>query len=593
MLISSTLIAIDSILFMAVDEDTPMLYHLRMNNLPRWDLKRIYPDLDKFHDDIKKVRKLSLLIEKSCRSALPLKSLIDLNDQAESLIVNITAYAEALLSTDSTNPLFLKIMSEAEAASVRYEKAEDLFTRTIAARKSEFSLPELRDYQLYLSEILTQSEHLMSPAEEALASELSRSGSSAWERLMGSITATAEEGGKTLTQLRLMASDADRSVRAKAYKSELALLKEHSVALASCLNGVKGTVLTLEKRRGWKSPLSRSLFSSRIDEEILDSLLAAMEESLTGFQEYFRTKAKLLGVKKLEWYDLFAPVGKAGRTYSYDEAKGIVISSYSAFSSEMGIFARKAFDSNWLDAAPAKGKTGGAYDIFFPEAKESRVFLNFDGSYDSVSTIAHELGHAYHDSVVKDLPQSLSAYPMTLAETASIFGEMLVFDHVRENADKDEALLVTEAFVQSASQVIVDIYSRFLFERETFEKRKKGELTPEKLSSIMLSAQKKAYGEALGSRHPYMWAVKSHYYSADFSFYNYPYAFGELFALSLYSRKDEAGFAETYRDVLLHTGREDAASCALRAGSDIRKPEFWKDGLDLILSYSERLRSWL
>ncbi len=570
-----------------------MLYHRYMNNLPRWDLENIYPDSERFHSDIKKADQAGKALVKLCKQKAPLRELIDAKDKADSLVINITSYAEAILSTDTSNPSYMKAMSEAEAAAVRFQKAENFFTRAVAARKDEFECEELSDYQLYLKEILTESEHLMSSEEEALAYELSLSGSSAWEKLMSSITASSEFEGKTLTELRLLASDKDRSIRKKAYESEIRLLKEHGIALASSLNGVKGSVITLEKRRGWKTPLSRSLFESRITEEILDSLLEAMRASLPSFQEYFRTKAKLLGLKKLDWYDLFAPVGRCEKTYSFEEAKDIIVSSYSNFSSEAGVFVRHAFEHGWIDAEPRKGKTGGAYDIFFPEARESRVFCNFDGSYDSVATIAHELGHAYHDSVVKDLPPSLSTYPMTLAETASIFGEMLVFDHILENSSEEDALAVIEAFVQSASQVIVDIYSRFLFEREVFEKRKKGEIAPEKLSSMMLSAQRKAYGDALGVKHPYMWAVKSHYYSADFSFYNYPYAFGELFALSLYSRHKEAGFSNIYKDVLLYTGMEDAAHCALRADADITNKEFWEKGLAQIFSYSERLSSWL
>ena len=221
------------------------------------------------------------------------------------------------------------------------------------------------------------------------------------------------------------------------------------------------------------------------------------------------------------------------------------------------------------------------------------IFLNFDSSYDSVATIAHEMGHAYHDSVIKELPVSLSSYPMTLAETASIFGEMLVSDYILFSTDRDEALTIIEAFVQNAAQVIVDILSRYIFEKSVFERRRDGEITADELSEMMLSAQSEAYGDAIGEKHKYMWAVKSHYYSADFSYYNYPYAFGELFALSLYSQKDKKDFSSLYRKVLENTGRMDAAACASIAGCNIEDKEFWKAGLDYIGRYIEELEKWL
>ena len=550
------------------------------------------PDSEEFRLDIKKLAEIRDNLIELSSSDVPLKELIALKDKGDSLVINLTAYADSVLSTDTENPEYLKASVAAEEAAVSYQRAEDAFIRAAAGRRDEFSDPSLADYSKYLSDILIEESHLMSAEEEALAAELSRSGSSAWERLMQNVTATVSRGGRTLTELRLLASDHDRAVRQMAYQEEIALLEEHKTALAASLNGVKGTVLLLERKRGWNDPLDRSLFASAIDGKILDGLISAIVDSLPVFRKYFEIKARLLGLDKLDFFDLFAPVGDASEIYSFGEARKIVVSSYSSFSSEMGEFAESAFDSGWIDAEPRKGKAGGAYDVFFPIAKESRVFCNFDGSYDSVATIAHELGHAYHDSVVRDLPPSLSSYPMTLAETASIFGEMLVFDNVLSSAGKDEALAVVEAFVQSAAQVIVDIYSRFLFERSVFEERKSGEISADRLSELMLSAQEKSYGDALGIKHKYMWAVKSHYYSADFSYYNYPYAFGELFALSLYSRKDEKGFSDTYKHVLRCTGMMQASDAAMTAGEDITDAGFWKKGIDVIADYIERLGRW-
>ena len=551
------------------------------------------PSSKEFIDDIKSVERMGRELVSLIEEKKPLEELIAFKDQCDAVLITLDAYANALLSTDTENTEYIKAVGDVENAAVMYQQAEDVFLRSVAKRKDEFNSPVLKPWRKYLEDILVEESHLMSPEEESLAAELSRSGSSAWERLMATVTSTIAKDGKTLTELRLLASDGDRTVRKSAYENEIALLKEHKVAIAGALNGVKGTVLSLEKRRGWKDPVDRALFSSAIDHQILDSLIAALEPSLPVFQDYFHTKARLLGIDKMDFYDLFAPVGNSEKSYSYDEAREIVVSSYSSFSPEMGAFARYAFEHNWIDAEPRPGKSGGAYDTSFPKVGVSRVFCNFDGSYDSVSTLAHELGHAFHDSVVKDLPPSLSTYPMTLAETASIFGEMLVFDHVLENSEGDEKLAVIESFVQSAAQVIVDIYSRFLFEKSVFEERKNGEISADRFSELMLSAQEKAYGDAIGIKHPYMWAVKSHYYSASLSYYNYPYAFGELFALSLYSRKNEKNFFTVYKNVLLNTGMKSAAECAAVAGSDITSSSFWESGISLIAEYAERLKSWL
>ena len=533
------------------------------------------------------------IIAAASDSEVPVRTLIDLKDKGDSILVTMTAYADALLSTDSSDPAFLKAVSEAEEAAVGYQKAEDAFIRAISLHPEAADDPSLADYRKYILDTIEESRHLMSPEEEALAAELQRSGSSAWERLMRAITSSIADKGVTLTELRSLASSPDRAVRRDAYERETGILAEHKTAIAASLNGIKGTVLTLERRRGWKDPLDRSLFASSITRETLDSLIAAIEKSLPAFRDYFRTKAGLLGLDKMDFFDLFAPVGSSHREYSFSEARDIVVSSYSSFSPEMGEFAESAFSRGWIDAEPRKGKAGGAYDTFFPEKGESRVFCNFDGSYDSVATIAHELGHAYHDSIVRDLPPSLSTYPMTLAETASIFAEMLVFDHVLSNAEGDEALLIIESFVQSSAQTIVDIYSRYLFEESVFRRRREGEISADGLSDLMLDAQEKAYGDGLGIKHRYMWAVKSHYYSADFSFYNYPYAFGQLFALSLYSRRREEGFPELYRKVLRSTGMMDAADVAAISGADIADVDFWRAGLSVILDYSRRLESWL
>jgi oligoendopeptidase F len=261
----------------------------------------------------------------------------------------------------------------------------------------------------------------------------------------------------------------------------------------------------------------------------------------------------------------------------------------------MGDFARRAVAAAWIDGERREGKVGGAYCTSFPLAGESRVLCNFDGTFDALSTVAHELGHAWHHELVKDLPRGLSLYPMTLAETASIFAETLVFEGALADAPDGERLSMIEENLKDSCQVIVDILSRFYFERELFRRRAKAELSAGELRDLMLDAQRRSYGEALDPEalHPYMWAAKGHYYSVGLAFYNYPYAFGQLFALGLYSRfrKEGPSFASAYREILRATGGASAEDVAARAGFDIRRESFWQSGLEIIAGRVDELES--
>ena len=544
------------------------------DNLPRWNMESIYPSTEspEFLSDIDRAYELMSSMHT-----------IEDYDECVALVITLSCWTEALLSTDTENRAYVVADSKTQLLSSEWEKRSTEFLRHF-----DQELPER--YSFFLENLAVEKSHMMSEKEENLAASLSLSGARLWEKLQMTLTSVMSSDGRTLTELRSDSSSPDRNVRKDSFHKEKELLSMHAVSVAACLSGVKGTVLELEKRRGWKDPLERSLFSSCMKKETLDSLMDAIRSSLPMFRRYLDWKARYLSEDRLSFCDLMAPVGKSGR-YTYREAEKIVIDSFASFSPDMAQFAEKAYSSLWVDASPRRGKTGGAYDTFFPLRGESRIFLNFDSTYDGVSTLAHETGHAYHDSVIKDLPPSLSSYPMTLAETASIFAERIVFEHERARTEGAEALFITEQFVSSCCQVIVDIYSRFIFEKGAFELRKEGDLTVSDLSSLMVSAQKEAYGD-LEEYHEYMWAVKSHYYSEDFSYYNYPYAFGELFALSLASMKDEPGFAGKYRALLHSTGMKSVEDVALTAGIDISSPSFWKRGLDMIGDEIRRLEEW-
>jgi len=330
--------------------------------------------------------------------------------------------------------------------------------------------------------------------------------------------------------------------------------------------------------------------TERYDRETLEAMWTACSEFFPAFRKYLRKKGELLGHKNgLPFYDLFAPVsiGDApSRTYTMDEAHELLVREMSKFTPEMGEFIDRAFKERWIDMFPYEGKGGGAFCAGVPSCEQSRVLTNFTGSMGDVSTLAHELGHAWHNYCMRGLPFSLRGEPMPLAETASIFNETLLASVLRAGAEKEELFTILEAELQNATQVIVDIYSRYLFETAVIENRKTRQLSVDELKNLMLDAQDQSYGEGLDPeyRHPYMWACKSHYYIPGMGFYNFPYAFGLLFGKGVFAQYQEKGaaFVPTYNQLLRSCGSGSIADVAASVGIDVRSVDFWRESLRVI-----------
>lgn len=584
-----------------------------MDNLPRWSLTPIYDGIEgeAFSRDLAHLNLVQSRLMQECilLSGEPSRatSAIALYEQMYDLFEELDAYTYASYSTDTRSKEALRGIAVMKEAGLGVHQAEVAFKNALASIKDVLPeliscSPELESYGYVLQELLDEQQHLMSPAEEALAADLDRSGADAWSRLQEAVSSSASAlwdastgERRTLVQLRSLASDPDRSVREKAYRLELQAWQEQEIPLAYALNGVKGTSITLNARRSYEDSLDRSIRQSRITKASLESLISVMEESLPMFRRYLKLKARLLGVDQTAFFDLFAPVGEISGTWSFHDAMEYVIHQFRSFSPSMASLAETAWKHSWIDTEPRSGKVGGAYCIGFPKTRESRVLCNFDGSFSSVFTLAHELGHAYHGHLLKDAPALLREYPMPLAETASIFAESIIFNNALPSADPKERITIIEQFLQDAAQVIVDILSRFYFEREVFSRRKQEELTPEDLSSIMREAQLATYGDGLDSEllHPYMWAVKAHYYRTDLAFYNFPYAFGMLFGLGLYDqyRREGPSFTKRYDELLVMTGRADVQNVAASAGIRVDDPDFWRSGMRVILEYIDQLEA--
>ncbi len=591
---------------------------------PHWDLTNVYPSLSslKFNADFKKLQKMIAELEEYFQTALPradetakssvlaetASTLIDRFNAILLVAGTLGAYIQSFVSTNSYDKEALKKESEFDMVAVKLEQLGTQATAWIgkvAKRLPDFvgSNPTTKSHAFYLQEAAEQSQYLMSPKEEALAAELSLSGANAWGKLQGTVTSQLsvefELDGKVqklpMPALINLRSHPDEETRRRGYEMESRIWPTVKEALAASMNGVKGEINTLNRHRGRVDAVHSSLDASRIDRETLDAMMSAMKDSFPMFRKYFKAKAARYGVKKLQWWNLFGPTGESKMTFSFDEARDFVLTHFGAFAPELKEFAQRAFDHNWIDAEQRDGKRGGAFCMDVPGVGESRILSNFDGSLDQVSTLAHELGHGFHnDCMVKaGKTELLKNTPMTLAETASIMCETIVSSAALEQAKTEaEQLAILETQLIGDSQVIVDIYSRYLFEKEVFERREKSELNADELCEIMEKAQKDTYGDGLDEKYlqKWMWTWKPHYYFSGLSFYNYPYAFGLLFGTGLYAiyQKRGAAFVKDYMSLLSSTGEANAADLAARFGIDIRKKAFWQDSLKIIEQRVER-----
>lgn len=581
-------------------------------SLPRWDLSPIFPSLDSpefvqaFAVLLNDLDSLDGLLNPAPVDADPRATLeevvVRLNGVLERQDV-MTAYLYGHITTNSRDDLAQSRFSELQARSVSAEKVLTRLDAWLAEQDVESLIadsPVAAEHAYYLRRAVQRAAHLMSPAEEALAAELGPSAGSAWGRLHSNVSSQimveldGEHGCERLpmSEVRNLAHHADRGVRERAWRAELDAWRENALPLAAALNGVKGEVVTLARKRRWEGPLDEAVFANAIDHEILDALISEARASFPDFRRYFKLKAEALGTSALAWYDLFAPMGAPERVWTWPQATAFIAERFDAFSPRMGGLARRAVAENWIDAEPRAGKAGGAYCMWVG-GPDSRILQNFSDGYDGVSTLAHELGHAYHNLTQDGLKYLLRATPMCLAETASTFCETIIKDAALEGASTPEQIYVLEQSLQGSAQIVVDIISRFDFERAVCERRLTRELSADEFCELMLEAQEGTYGSGLDpvARHPYMWAVKGHYYRPGQSFYNFPYLFGLLFGLGLFAeaRRDPAGFPERYDALLRDTGNATASDLAERFGIDLREPSFWRAGLDVVRADIDRL----
>ena len=558
-----------------------------------WTLEDLYPSFEsqEFKQDVEAYKALkgkfeSLTLEDSIEG---ITQVVKLLEESTVLTGRLYNYIHLTLATDTTHETATQVEVQLAGVSADLQATYAKVSKFLGTIQTDITTdPFLAEYRYYFEEAKKDATHLLSDELEEVLAKMSISGGKAWSQLFDFMWSSAQGEYKgevvTLSEIRGKAYDSDAEVRKSAYEAELKMYDAIKEPIAFSLNHIKKEVLTTSQLRGFESPLEHTLEASRMSRETLDALLEAIREYLPNFRKYLRHKAALLGHENgLPFYDLFAPVGNSSRTFTVEESKDYLIENFKTFSADLAEMTEEFFDKHYIDFYPRKGKVGGAFCANLPMIKQSRVLTNFTGSLSDVVTLAHELGHAYHGLHIENHRPLNQDYSMPVAETASTFNENIIMNTAIKEASDEEKIALIESQLQDTTQIIVDIYSRYLFETAVFENREQSFMFSKDLEEMMLSAQKEAYGDGLDQDylHPYMWACKPHYYSTGLSFYNFPYAFGGLFSKGLYAiyQEQPEGFVEKYQELLRATTVSSVEDTAKVLGVDVSTPEFWKKAL--------------
>lgn len=576
-----------------------------------YNLDVLYKGFDdpKFKEDFVK-------LERACQNIIDLSNHASETNKKE-IVKRILEYREEITSLASDIEIFSMLRSAVNTADKEAFNATSKCTEILnAITKANTILDKyiidctdletfieedefLKQYEYLLKSTKENGKHLLDDNVEEVISKMNVNAGSAWEKQFEFLTSSleVEMDGKmyTLSAIRNLAYSADAETRKKAYEAELKGYDKIKDAIAFSLNSIKGQVNTISKMRGFDSALEEALHHSDMKKETLDAMFSAMKDYMPKFRAYLKRKGELLGHKNgLPFYDLFATIAKDDTKYSIEDAHNYLVTNFRKFSDELADMVDTAFKNEWIDFFPRKGKVGGAFCCNLPAYNQSRVLTNYDYNFGDVVTLAHELGHAFHGQQISTHRPLNTDYCMPVAETASTFNENLIMNTAIKEATGEAKIALMESQLQDTTQIIVDIYSRFLFESEVFERRKNEFLFADQLEDIMLRAQKEAYGDGLDPDylHPYMWCCKGHYYSTGLSFYNFPYAFGGLFARGLYALYQEQGesFVSKYNEMLYATTISSVEDTAKVMGIDLTQKSFWEKSL---ASYSEVIDAFL
>lgn len=575
----------------------------------RWDLSTIYDSFESkaLYDDLNKIKELIAstaekyvtYLDSPASEAEKISGHITIMNQINSLILKLSSYARLRKSIDEEKTEAQDFEIELQKIIPSLNKINIPFLRYLRKiRNLEEILDEndiLKEHSFIIKDLQEQSKHLLSDEMEQLLGEMQETGSYAFEQLNKDLTSQLlvdvelDSGTKSmpLSVARNMAYAQSQELRKAAYKAELKAYRKIRSASAACLNGIKGEAITIAKARNFTSPLDMTLFDARMDKETLDAMFSAIIDARPHFRRYLQKKAQLLGhTDALPYYDLYAPMGHFDIHFTYEEARDFLIETFENFSPGLAAFTKKAFDNGWIDLEPRDGKSNGTYCCNIHALKESRIAINFTGTFYDITTLAHELGHGYHYECLNNQTILNTDYTMPLAEAASIFCQSLVTNRLLETSTPENRFAILENNLMNFTQMLIEILARYTFETNLFERRKDGALSVNELKQLLVNAQDFAYGSAMSEeKHPYMWISKPHYYFPDFHFYNFPYPFALLFSkgLSFIYEKEGPDFVPKFEKMLTATGSNSVRDVFKILGYESDDKTFYENALQLII----------
>lgn len=529
--------------------------------------------------------------------------LTDFIQKIQAGIVQTGMYISGKHSEDVNNEEVTPLIDKIQSLDVKAAQISQLLQKKLASLSDDafeklITEPSLHKIIFSLNEQRHFGQELLDDNEEAIIAEMNLEGLSAWSNHYSTLVSSVQvdfkdnEGNpKTLS-----AGQADNEILGNAdpkYRAELMPKLEEAWGdkqnlFADTLNHVSGSRLLDYRFHGTDDFLKYPLELNRMSQKTLDTMWKVVDANKDVLIDFLNRKAQLIGKEQIGWEDVAAPLNIGDgevKTFTYDEAAEFIIKQFNSFSPKMAQLAQRAFENQWIEAENRPGKEPGGYMESLPETGESRIFLTFTGSPNDASTIAHELGHAFHSSVMNELPYFRQDYAMNVAETASTFSELIVSDaNVKEAQTDEEKINLLNAKMDNPVAMFLNIHARFIFEKKFYEKRKDGVLTASEINDLMLDAQKEAYDNSLSTYSTHFWESKMHFYFDDVPFYNFPYTFGYLFSLGIYAKAQESdNFEDQYIALLQDTANMSTEELAMKhLGVDLTKPDFWEDGVKLI-----------
>ncbi|WP_068470451.1 M3 family oligoendopeptidase [Candidatus Protochlamydia phocaeensis] len=535
-------------------------------------------------------------------ASFSLPSLISSLQKLDEECHELESFIACLLAQNTKDQQAVQLQSQIATLRAAYENVSSQLDEALAHLPEETFRQLITDDRLSalafcLQEKRTWQKKKIPLNQEKLVHQLWIDGYQGWNDLYGTLIGSmrisvsdpniSSQSSLSIGQAENRLFHPDRTIRQTIFQAWEQAWASQEEIFAQILNHLSGFRLNLYEARGWTSVLAEPLFCNRMQEDTLTAMWESIEAHKGCLQRYLEKKASLQGTEKLAWFDVESPLSTNDLPFiPFQEAAEIIIRQFNRFSPNMGAFAKRAFEEQWIEAEDRPGKRPGGFCTHFPQSRQSRIFMTYSGTMNNVFTLAHELGHAYHNAIIDPLPRFAQHYRMNVAETASTLAEMAVIDAMIEEAQKPEVRKVLLNYkVQRSVLFLMNIHARFLFELRFYEERKKGFVLASTLNHLMEEAQQEAFCQTLSQGHPHFWASKQHFYATDVPFYNFPYTFGYLFSLGLYARLREKGprAPSIYEDLLFDTGRmttEELAQKHLQV--DLRKPIFWEQALELI-----------